>query len=338
MQFIYLDEKGHWVGPIPSRVHVASAPHVASNGAAMVCLFLKPASADEPQKWTLATYATTDEDWHEAAPVSGTPPVNGPVALARQGERFCAVTLTDTGPQVAPLDVPSGKLGEFVPLASTGEARPEAGADNRAAILLLLSALTLMLLVILWNRSRGAAAAAKAAERGGPAADRPPRSAAESVRPAGSVPSLVPAPLVRRLAAFAVDYVLLTLGMMPFAPAFPPDALIRVLHGDQVILHEMMVFSLIFQALILAYFTVAEGAFGQTVGKRLLGIEVQSEAGGPITWWQALLRNALRLIDQLPVFYILGIASILIGPKPQRLGDRVARTLVVMRLSKDAKQ
>jgi uncharacterized RDD family membrane protein YckC len=45
-----------------------------------------------------------------------------------------------------------------------------------------------------------------------------------------------------------------------------------------------------------------------------------------------LLRNASRIVDEFPgPLYLVGLVSIFIGPLPQRLGDRVAGTLVVRR-------
>mgnify|MGYP001355542400 CR=1 FL=1 len=87
-------------------------------------------------------------------------------------------------------------------------------------------------------------------------------------------------------------------------------------------------------AAIAAYTALAEGFFGRTLGKHLMGIEVRSVDGGaPVTWRQAVVRNAMRVIDELPGAYLVGLISIIIGPKPQRLGDRLAGTMVVMRSS-----
>jgi len=80
---------------------------------------------------------------------------------------------------------------------------------------------------------------------------------------------------------------------------------------------------------MVAYFTLAEGLWSRTLGKALLGIEVRSLQGDPVAFWQAAVRSVLRPIDELPTLYLLGLALVVSGPRPQRLGDRVARTLVV---------
>ena len=70
-------------------------------------------------------------------------------------------------------------------------------------------------------------------------------------------------------------------------------------------------------------------AFSRTLGKRIMGLKVVHENGGRASPGQLLVRNLLRPIDLMPGLYILGMALVLMGPRPQRLGDRLARTLVV---------
>jgi hypothetical protein len=42
-----------------------------------------------------------------------------------------------------------------------------------------------------------------------------------------------------------------------------------------------------------------------------------------------LIRNVLRVVDQLPGVYAVGIVTMLISPRSQRLGDLAAGTVVV---------
>jgi uncharacterized RDD family membrane protein YckC len=61
-------------------------------------------------------------------------------------------------------------------------------------------------------------------------------------------------------------------------------------------------------------------------------IKVVSEAnGGPITYGAAFIRTILLYIDQIPyvIPYLLGAILIWTSDKKQRLGDRVAHTVVV---------
>lgn len=76
------------------------------------------------------------------------------------------------------------------------------------------------------------------------------------------------------------------------------------------------------------YFIGLEARSGQTVGKRLAGIVVEAADGRAIDLQASVVRNVLRIIDFV-VFYALGVVLILLSERNQRLGDRVAGTVVV---------
>jgi uncharacterized RDD family membrane protein YckC len=79
------------------------------------------------------------------------------------------------------------------------------------------------------------------------------------------------------------------------------------------------------------YGAVCEGVFnGQTLGKRLLGIRVVSDRGVPISGAQAMLRNLVGAVDGVGFFWQLGLASMVLSGKFQRLGDLAAGTMVVI--------
>ena len=59
------------------------------------------------------------------------------------------------------------------------------------------------------------------------------------------------------------------------------------------------------------------------------GWERQRESGAPVTFASSAVRNVLRIVDILPGSYIVGIVSILVSSRNQRLGDHAAGTLVV---------
>ena len=70
-------------------------------------------------------------------------------------------------------------------------------------------------------------------------------------------------------------------------------------------------------------------ASGRTPGKRLVGLRVVREGGGPVTFTVSAVRNLLRLVDILPGSYLIGIVCIFLTRRNQRLGDLAAGTLVV---------
>jgi uncharacterized RDD family membrane protein YckC len=69
---------------------------------------------------------------------------------------------------------------------------------------------------------------------------------------------------------------------------------------------------------------------GQTPGKRWMKLRVIREDGRPITFWEASVRNLIRTLDMMPVpFYSIGLISVFITNRDQRVGDMVAGTVVV---------
>ncbi len=78
----------------------------------------------------------------------------------------------------------------------------------------------------------------------------------------------------------------------------------------------------------IAYYTYLEGTRGQTIGKMITKIKVVREDGGRIDMNQAFTRNILRIIDGL-IFYLIGAVLIWRSNKKQRLGDSIAKTVVV---------
>lgn len=91
-------------------------------------------------------------------------------------------------------------------------------------------------------------------------------------------------------------------------------------------------------ALIILVFVLWSGYFvlfewlwhGQTPGKRMLKLRVIREDGRPVTIWEAAARNLLRLFDMMPFpFYSIGLVSVFMSSRDQRVGDFVAGTVVV---------
>ena len=83
-----------------------------------------------------------------------------------------------------------------------------------------------------------------------------------------------------------------------------------------------------------SYFVIFEWAWnGQTPGKRWLRLRVIREDGRPVTFWEAAVRNVLRIFDMMPWFiipmYSVGLVAVFCSRRDQRVGDMVAGTVVV---------
>lgn len=79
------------------------------------------------------------------------------------------------------------------------------------------------------------------------------------------------------------------------------------------------------------YFVLFEaGKHGATPGKRIVGLRVVQTNGQSITIGQSVLRNFLRYVDTFPlVFSGIGLTSMALSKRSQRLGDIAADTLVI---------
>ena len=71
-----------------------------------------------------------------------------------------------------------------------------------------------------------------------------------------------------------------------------------------------------------------EGLYGQTVGKKICKIKVIKENSEPCDLHASFIRNILRIVDGIGI-YLVGAILILRSNKKQRLGDRLARTVIV---------
>jgi len=83
--------------------------------------------------------------------------------------------------------------------------------------------------------------------------------------------------------------------------------------------------------LMSGYFAFFEWLWrGQTPGKRWMKLRVIREDGRPISFFEAVVRNLLREFDIMPFpFYSIGLVSVFVTDRDQRVGDLVAGTVVV---------
>jgi uncharacterized RDD family membrane protein YckC len=68
---------------------------------------------------------------------------------------------------------------------------------------------------------------------------------------------------------------------------------------------------------------------GQTVGKMIMKIKVVRLDGAPTEWYNLFVRWMLRIVDLWIFSPSIGILSILLSDKKQRIGDAAAGTVVI---------
>lgn len=128
----------------------------------------------------------------------------------------------------------------------------------------------------------------------------------------------------RRLVAFSVDLVISILWTYPF---------LQVDQSPGYFHAELRAGGFVGAFVIgILYATVMEALFGATIGKLATGLRVVRTDGTKLDVPSALIRNTMRVIDVL----LLGAILVWTSPMKQRLGDRIARTVVVEASSVDA--
>lgn len=132
-----------------------------------------------------------------------------------------------------------------------------------------------------------------------------------------------------------VELVLHPAGPVPRALALTIDLFVRGLLylalSPLLVLGGLGLGLALLGAFLLEWFypVVFEVSRGATPGKQALGLQVVHEDGTPVGWSASLLRNLLRVVDWLPVFYGIGLVSMLCDRHFRRLGDLAAGTLVI---------
>jgi uncharacterized RDD family membrane protein YckC len=138
--------------------------------------------------------------------------------------------------------------------------------------------------------------------------------------------------VLHRILAAIIDYIVLG-----FLSLFLSGAILASIApgwAANPIMAPAMGLSAIMMALFLViilwifYGIILETWRGQTIGKMIMGIVVVKENGEPCTFAAALLRNVFRIIDGW-FLYLVGFTFMALSEKKQRIGDRLANTIVV---------
>jgi uncharacterized RDD family membrane protein YckC len=89
-----------------------------------------------------------------------------------------------------------------------------------------------------------------------------------------------------------------------------------------------LIFPFIFGIIEVLYFSILDVSWGATIGKRILGLQVQTTNGGKVPFGKALIRNISKIYW---IFLVLDwlIGIITPGDKRQKFTDRYAGTTVI---------
>lgn len=137
--------------------------------------------------------------------------------------------------------------------------------------------------------------------------------------PEGIELALTPAGVVPRALAWLVDLIIRIIILFVAYIVFV-DVLGLVGEGPFLIIFFVVFwwYNILFEVLY----------FGQTPGKKLMGIRTVRSNGAPVKLTASILRNLVRVVDFLPFGYLIGVVSTLSTRSFLRLGDLVADTVV----------
>jgi uncharacterized RDD family membrane protein YckC len=132
----------------------------------------------------------------------------------------------------------------------------------------------------------------------------------------------------RRIVQYLIDAFLVSL--IPSLVSIPFD------RSSSTLLHIIggLVAFVLFVLIGLWYWVIRpHGHNGQTFGMQLLGLRVISKSGGPASMAQLFIRWICLIFDSIPYTWpftgLVGYIVILCSRNRQRIGDHLARTLVI---------
>ena len=132
----------------------------------------------------------------------------------------------------------------------------------------------------------------------------------------------------RRVVQYLIDSFLV--GLIPGLASIPFD------RSDSTFMHVLggIVFFAVFVLIGFLYWVIfTHGQNGQTLGMKLLRLRVISMGGGPANMAQLTIRWICLIFDAIPYTWpftgLLGFIVILCSRDRQRIGDHLARTLVI---------
>jgi len=137
-----------------------------------------------------------------------------------------------------------------------------------------------------------------------------------------SFPLPLASPVIRFL-AWLIDFACISTAISLISTL---GGLLRILSWDIARAFAIIAYFVV----LIAYPIITEWYWrGQTVGKRVLHIRVVDIQGLRLKFSQIAIRNLLRLVDSIPIVYMVGGLIASLTRYSQRLGDLAANTLVI---------
>ncbi len=140
-----------------------------------------------------------------------------------------------------------------------------------------------------------------------------------------------PAPLSRRIAASLIDNLILGFVFLIFLYTSGKD----LMHLTEVSNYSYYSALALLALSSFLYYSILEGLRATTIGKSILKLTVVQRNGEVCSFEAALKRNLLRYVDWLPILYFVGTIAVMTSSDGQKIGDRLAGTIVTRTPEKD---
>lgn len=129
--------------------------------------------------------------------------------------------------------------------------------------------------------------------------------------------------LGQRVAATVIDYFIIFVFFFAFVFVFgEPNE-----NGEQVVSGPLAVIPAVFW---FCWLIIPETLWGKTAGHHATGLKIITLEGNKPLFWQAMVRRLFDFIDMLICFPgLIALILVLKSKYHQRLGDMVAKTLVI---------
>jgi len=144
-----------------------------------------------------------------------------------------------------------------------------------------------------------------------------------------------PASIPRRILAFSIDFAIL-IGIQQISVPLLWDPYIRYIWFEaqdwsfsQTVLVAAISAGLLSLFIQFLYWTITEGKFGASIGKKIFNIKVIKENGDRIGYREAFFRNSTKFFFTLRAFGFLDFFFMFTNKNKQRFFDKVAGTIVI---------
>ncbi len=141
-------------------------------------------------------------------------------------------------------------------------------------------------------------------------------------------PKILPAPLLRRFVACVVDSAIIAAVYIALIVGNQGTSMLWKISVSLAEAAYLIILTFV-------YYFVQEALFAATIGKSIVRLRVLSKEGEPCSIGASFKRNFLRFLDWLPFLYVIAGIAVLTSSNRQRIGDRIAGTIVTKAPEKD---